>query len=142
MTIKKVYAELFELLQANENKKVSTLMPQLQELMATKSATKSFIKNEAGEVTHVFCYYHKLWEPVEFYGKKASTPSGYNSMCKEGVNQWTKQQRDYKKGESQLLADIASGKVSPDAIQDNMSKLEADRKSIKPREDGIGEEEL
>ena len=138
--IKKVYTELVELLEANQNKKVSSIMDQVLELATTKQSTKNFLTNDKGEVTHVFCYYHKKWEPlaeVEF-GKKKHSASGYNSMCKEGVNQWSKQNRDAKKAEAELLDKVASGELAPDDIQKAREDIQAEKAKIVPREDGIG----
>jgi len=138
--IKKVYVELVELLESNQNKKVSSIMDQVLELATTKQSTKNFLTNDNGEVTHVFCYYHKKWEPlaeVEF-GKKKHSASGFNSMCKEGVNQWSKQNRDAKKAEAELLDKVASGELAPDDIQSAREQIQAEKSKIVPREDGIG----
>lgn len=142
MTIKKVYSELFEVLEANQNKKVETILPQLLELMSAKTSNKNFVTDDKGQVTHIYCYYHKKWESVEHYGLKKSSPSGYNSMCKEGVNQWTKQQRDFKKGQENLLTQLSSGELSTDKLQDELVKLEEKRKEIVPRKDGHGSDEI
>tara|TARA_R110000796_G_scaffold62616_5_gene144398 strand:- start:3242 stop:3655 length:414 start_codon:yes stop_codon:yes gene_type:complete len=112
--IKSQYAEIVALLEANKNKKVSTILPQILELVTTKQNSKNFIKDSEGNVTSIYCYYHKQWEEVATheYGKKASSATGLASMCKIGVSHWTKQQRDKKAAESALLASLASGKTS------------------------------
>ena len=138
--IKKVYVELVELLESNQNKKVSSIMDQVLELATTKQSSKNFLTNDDGEVTHIFCYYHKKWEPlseVEF-GTKKHSASGYNSMCKEGVNQWSKQNRDAKKAEAELLDRVASGELAPDDIQSAREQIQTEKSKIVPREDGIG----
>lgn len=138
MTIKKVYTEVFSLLETNKNKKIETLLPQLIEMMESKQSPKNFITNEKGEVTHILCYYHKLFESVVHYGSKKHSSSGFNSMCKLGVNQWTKQQRLFKTGEQSILDDIVSGTLSVDEIQKERETLETIRKMIEPRKDGHG----
>jgi membrane-associated PAP2 superfamily phosphatase len=112
--IKTQYAEIVALLEANKNKKVSTMLPQILELVTTKQNSKNFIKDSEGNVTSVYCYYHKQWEEVSTheYGKKASSATGLASMCKVGVSHWTKQQRAKKAAETALLASLAHGSTS------------------------------
>lgn len=134
MSIKKQYEEIVALLEANKNKKVSTVLPQILELCSAKQQSKTFKLNEEGQVTHVFCYYHKQWEDVSEceYGTKKSSASGLNSMCKVGYNQWSKQQRDYKKAKEQLLEDVASGAVPGDEVQARLLELEVNKSAIVP----------
>lgn len=134
--IKKVYAELVELLEANKDKKVSTILEQVYAVAGAKQNAKNFKVDANGKVTHVFCYYHKEWEALSEvdYGVKKHSASGYNSMCKIGVNQWTKQQREAKKAESELLGLVASGQLSPDKIADEQARIEAKRTEILSRE--------
>ncbi len=68
MTIKKQYEDLYNFLNANKNKKVSTIFDELTEMMSRQNAggnAKTFVTDENGNVTHVFCYYHKKWESVD-----------------------------------------------------------------------------
>lgn len=139
-SIKKVYAELVQLLEDNKGKKVSQILDQVYALAESKQSSRNFLTDDQGQVTHIYCYYHKLWEPVAFYGTKKNSPSGYNSMCKEGVNAWTKQQREFKKAESELLTRVMSGEISPDQIQDEKVRLEQEKSKIVPRTDGVGTE--
>lgn len=141
MSVKKAYVELVEFLKENQNKKISTIMPEILELVTSKTNSTTFRKDESGQVTHIFCYYHKKWEPVELFGNKKHSTTGYNSMCKEGVNQWSKQQREAKKAEASLLDRVASGELSVDDIQSERDKIEESKNVIVPREDGIGEDE-
>ena len=111
MAIKKDYQLIVEFLEANQNKKVATILEQLRE-MCSQSNTVTFKKDDDGNVTEVFCYYHKRWELVSEheYGKKASNKAtGLNTMCKVGYNQWTKQQSTAKKAKEQLLSRVAAG---------------------------------
>ena len=143
--VKKAYEQVYALLEANKNKRVNTILPELVELMTAKTNQQTFIKDQDGNVTHVFCYYHKLWEPVAKveYGKKASNKStGLNTMCKEGVSNWTKQQRVMKQAKTKLLEDVASGEVPANELQDQLDAIELEAKSIVPRVDGIGSETI
>lgn len=139
--VKKVYLPLIELLESNQTKKISSLMPQIMEIVGSKQQTTTVRRNDDGEVTHVFCYYHKKWEDItvaEYSQKKTS--SGLNTMCKEGQNQWSKQQREFKKGKEEILTCVIAGTLSSDHVEEEMEQLENDRKAIHPREDGHGEE--
>lgn len=138
MTIKKVYTEIFDLLNSNKNKKVNDLLPQIMEIVESKQQSKTFLMNDKKEATHVFCYYHKKWESVEHFGKKKHSSSGYNSMCKEGVNQWTKQQRLYKLGCESLMDEVINGTLAPSKIQEEKEKLEDKKSQIVPRKDKHG----
>jgi hypothetical protein len=136
--IKKAYVELHSLLEANANKKVSTIMPLLLELMSAKSGGgtvgNTFKKDEDGNVTHVFCYYHKEWEAVADveYGSKKGTATGLNTMCKVGVSNWTKQQRMFKKSEDEVLAKILSGEITVDEAHALRAEAEEARGAIVP----------
>lgn len=140
MNTKKIYVDLIEFLETNKNKKVDTILEEVYKMTSTKQNSRNFLKNESGKVTHVYCYYHKLWEPVDKveYGSKKNSTTGLNSMCKEGVNQWTKQQREFKQKDSELLQLVMAGEVSPDDIQEYKSKYEQEKDRIEPRSDGIG----
>ncbi|MGI9571568.1 MAG: hypothetical protein ACR2PH_17925 [Desulfobulbia bacterium] len=139
--VKKAYVELIELLRANENKKVSTILPQILEMVTSKGGVgKTFMKDDEGNVIAIYCYYHKKWEPISEceYGQKASTAHGFNTMCKEGVSNWTKQQRKAKIANEKLLDDVANGDVEVGLIGDIKQTIDDERKAIIPREDGVG----
>lgn len=140
MNVKKVYQPLVELLQENQNKKVATLLPEILELVQSKRVQKSYKMDDEGNVTHIFCYYHKLWEPVSDveFGSKKNTATGLNTMCKEGLSNWTKQQRNYRKGKEFILDLVADGTIAPQEVESELTKLEEARQAVHPREDGIG----
>lgn len=138
--VKKVYQPLVELLESNKGKKVSSLLPEIMELVQSKQVQKSFKTDEDGNVTHIFCYYHKLWEPVDQceYGSKKNSSTGLNTMCKEGLSNWTKQQREFRKGKEAILDLVASGELAPADVEARLTDLEEARIAVHPREDGIG----
>lgn len=144
MTIKKQYEEIYAFLEANKNKKVSTIFDDVVALMQSKSGGsdigKTFLKDAEGNVTHVYCYYHKKWESVltAEYGIKANTATGLNTMCKEGVSSWSKQQRTYKKRNEELLMLVSKGELSVEDLSAQMELAEADRKAIEVRNDEHG----
>ncbi len=147
-SIKVAFKDLYTILEANKNKKVSTILPELIELMSkqgnSSGLANTFIKDDEGNVTHVFCYYHKLWEDVTIaeYGSKKGTSTGLNSMCKEGVSNWTKQQRAKKAGESGLLAKLSSGEITIEDLPAEEARLAEEAKAIKPRADDHGTTEV
>ena len=148
MTIKKQFVELNALLELNKNKKVSTILPQLIEIMSRKNNSSgqanTFHKTEDGEIVAIYCYYHKQWELVNKaeYGAKANTATGLNTMCKEGVSNWTKQQRTKKKAEVAMLTQLSSGELLPEEIVDAQYDIAEEAKLILPRGDGHGHDEL
>jgi len=146
--VKKAYTEIHAILEANQDKKVSDVMSELLPLMQPKAggsgAASTFHRDEQGKVVGIFCYYHKLWmDPsvVEF-GAKASSPTGYNNMCKDGVSKWTKQQNTIRKGKDELLQQVVAGELAADQLAARIEELEASAKEIIPREDGYGYETL
>ena len=146
--VKKQFEELYTLLEENKSKKVSTILPQLIELMQKKNnasgQANTFMKDEDGNVTHIFCYYHKKWEDVTEcdYGSKKGTATGLNTMCKEGVSNWTKQQRAKKQSEAGLLTKVMSGELLTEDIPAEQARLLEESKVIVPRIDGLGTDEV
>lgn len=143
--VKKAYVEIARILNENSNKKVSSILPELMELMTSKGSGgsdigKTFLKDENGEVFAIYCYYHKKWELISEceYGQKKGTATNLNTMCKEGVSNWTKQQRIAKKAKEQLLAQLASGELSVEDLPNAQAEIEDNRDVIIPREDGHG----
>ena len=129
MSIKKSYIEIVEFLQANENKKVSTIIEEILLLAESKKASKTFIEDEEVNVIAIYCYYHKQWELLSDvpYGSKANSSTGFNTMCKVGTSMWTKKQRDAKKAKAELLDRVSVGDISPADIKHHQSDIESMR---------------
>ena len=149
MGVKKAYVELVAYLEANKDSKVKTILAGAIELCSAKSggaggAGANFKKDDKGKVTHVFCYYHKMWEDVNevAFGVKSTSPTGLNNMCKEGTSQWTKQHRASKKANEDLLNDVSEGKVDPKDLKGLRADIEASRAIVVPREDKQGVKDL
>lgn len=144
--VKKAYQPIVELLEANADCKVKTIMPQIMELVTAKKGgggkASTFHRNEAGEVVAIRDYYFGLWLPVvgpnavEF-GAKASSATGYNSMSKVGLSLWTKQQAAAKKAKEQLLADVASGAVPPENLTAELQAIEEARDFVAELPEGM-----
>ena len=133
-TIKKDYQAIVTFLEENSTKKVSTILEELKSMCTKKTNDKTFKVDEDGNVTHVFCYYHKVWEEVDTYtyGPKKSTASGLNTMCKEGVSNWTKQQRVAKQSRAELLTKLGSGEMSIEELPQAEEAIEEARQAIVP----------
>ena len=146
-TIKKAYQAIIDVLEAaaEQDQAVSEVLPQVIELAAAKTGSgggkaTAFQRNEDGEVVAIRCYYHKLWmDPrvVEF-GKKATSPTGLNNMCKDGVSKWTKQQREAKQAEASLLSEVAAGTLAVEDIAAAQVEIADNAARVEPREDGYG----
>lgn len=145
MSIKKAYSDIVSFLEENKDKKVATILPIIIELASAKTSRaegSTFVKDAQGNVVAILDYYFKRWMPlvgdkaVDF-GAKQKTSTGYNTMCKEGVSQWTKQQREAKNASAELLKRVASGEVTPANIPAEQEAIELARKAIVPTELGF-----
>jgi len=148
MAIKKAYQDVVDYLEANQGSKVKTILPDVIAMCSAKSGGgggggAQFRKDADGNVTDIFCYYHKKWEPVAEveFGKKATSPTGLSNMCKEGTSAWTKAVAAAKKAKAQLLDDVANEVVAPGDIKAKTADIDTARALIVPREDGIGSDE-
>lgn len=132
MTIKKSFVEIHNILSSNQDKLVSDILDELMPIFESKQRDKNHKTDEHG--LWIFCYYHKEWELVKQveYGKKANTSTGLNSMCKVGTNQWTKQQREFKKARADLLDLVATGELAIEDINEEIAKLEEEKDRIVP----------
>lgn len=142
MKIKKVFepivAILTAALAANPKIRVSDVMDELNDVMKARvgegggGRATTFHKDEHGVVTAIRCFYFGKWfDPrVVETGLKANTPSGYNSMCKVGLNAWTKQQREAKTAKDDLLADVISGKIAQADLGAKMQEIEAAKAAV------------
>lgn len=141
-TIKKTFQAVHDVLLANQTSTVADVMDQILPLMSAKSRgaatgtqTRTFLKTAEGEVVAILDYYFKRWMPlvgplaVDFGTKKGST-TGFNSMCKNGLSNWTKQQAEAKKALEQILADVESGELEAADISSRREVIEAERKQI------------
>lgn len=147
MAIKKMYVELVELLEANQDKKVKSILPDVIAMVSAKQARNvgsTFIKNSEGETLAIRCYYFQRWMPlvgdnaVEF-GAKKSTATGYNTMCKDGVSHWTKQNNSAKKAHDALLDRLEAGDLTTDQIPAEKARIEEERRQVVDTELGFAE---
>lgn len=137
--IKKQFTEVYEFLTQNQDKKVKEILPMLTQLMSSKNQECTYLADDDGNIIAVHCYYHKKWELVDFieYGKKNSTATGLNTMCKEGTRMWTKQQNEAKKQKEILLAKVAAGTLNTEQLAAELRKIESERHKIEPLPDSF-----
>lgn len=155
--VKKAFISLIDYLEANKDSKVKTILEGAIDIASAKSGGAAgggtFLKDKDGNVVAIFCYYHKKWEDPRAeinstvnpnhcdYGIKSTSPTGLSNMCKEGTSAWTKQHREAKKGNEELLTKVASGDIQPGDIIAHQEDIAAKRDVIITREDGKGTEE-
>jgi len=140
MTIKKSYIDIVEFLQANENKKVSSIMEQVFLMAESKKQSSTHLMNDDGTVYAIFCYYHKQWEIVIDvpYGSKANTVTKLNTMCKVGNAKLTKKQRDSKLAKEALLDGVSNGSINPADIKELKADIEVVRLTMDTTDMPIG----
>jgi len=134
MSTKKVFIELVHYLETNKDLKISDVLKaeEFLELIVAKKNANTVLKDLNDNVVAIFCYYHKRWEllsEVE-YGSKVSHWSGFNTMCKIGVNKWTKQQAVAKQAKVDLLDSVAEGKVQVADVSTLIDEIENARNAI------------
>jgi len=132
--VKKIFSPLIDFLTENADKKVKTILADVEAMCQTKgagSAVTTVLRNIDGVVTHVRCGFFKQWLPVNFveFAVKPNTSSGFAPMSKEGTNLFSKRQRDYNKGRDLLLDQVVTGDLNPADLPGAIEKLEADRLS-------------
>lgn len=150
MKIKKAYQSIIDLLEANKSATVADIFEQAVSLASAKVGTggggkpSTFHAAEDGTVLAVFDYYFKKWMSplvVEF-GAKKNSASGLNSMCKEGVSNWTKQRREYDKVKETILERVLAGDLSPENAKAEQQTAEQAVTDILPHSEGYGFDSL
>lgn len=145
MSVKKAFKEFVDLLEANKDKKVSSILPQIIELASSRGRSSTgagVIRDANNNVVAIMDYYFKRWMPivgpkaVEF-GAKAGSNTGLNVMCKEAVSLWTRQQRLAKQANADLLERVKKGEVAITEIEAEQAKIEEQRNTIEPTELGF-----
>jgi len=145
MSTKKVYLEMIAFLESHKDSKISDVlkMEEFKDIIVAKKNSNTILKDENGKVFAIFCWYHKQWEllsEVE-YGSKASHHSGFNTMCKIGVNKWTKAQSVAKSEKSKLLDLVASGELDPKDISSRLDEIENQRNKVDMKDAPKGSKE-
>jgi len=139
------YSSVVEFLEANKTKKVSTILEELLafEIKSTSSRTTTSHYVEDNLIA-IYCYYHKQWELVSEveYGKKASSTTGLNSMCKIGVKKWTLQQKKIKMVNETILEMLTSGELLLEDLPTTKQSMIEDCKVIDDEDMPFGYQDL
>jgi len=76
------------------NGKVSKkVQSQLEDILAPKTSGGSIYPpklDEDGNITELYCNWHKEYEPVENFKKSPKAKSGYHYECKDAEKEWKK----------------------------------------------------
>lgn len=124
---------VLSILNENSNKKVSSVIELIEQLNEGKSTRqKTYLMTKDNKPFAIFCYYHKQWELISEteYGLKSSSKTGLNTMCKLGTNKWTKQQKDAKKQETELLAWLIDQTITIEEAETMKQDIETNRQVI------------
>ena len=132
MSINTKFTTIIALLQANQDKKVSEIFSEALKLAESSKKTKVSLQIKAGKTVAIFCYYHKQWELLADvpYGNKASSTTGYNTMCKCGVRHWTAQNNARKNVASKVLDELTAGTITVEQMTDRKAELLAELSTI------------
>ncbi len=125
--------QVLTILEDNKTKKVSSIIELINELDDGKiTRQKTYLMTNDNKPFAVFCYYHKQWELISEteYGLKSSSKTGLNTMCKLGTNKWTKQQKNAKQQEAELLAWVINQEVSIEEAETMKQDIETNRQVI------------
>jgi hypothetical protein len=97
-----------------------------------------------GNVTHVFCTVHKLWEPVvdtdgnAVFIEDTKAKNGLRRYCDVGDKQWQERAKAYRATKDATLLDLLDGNI--DNVDAKAIIDEADEARHEPyaRPDGLG----
>ena len=137
--------DILDFLEINKDKKVSTIRVELQEMLDQLSVSnrplgRTYLVGPDNKVFAIYCYYHKQWEllsEVE-YGQKVSSSTGYNTMCKIGVREWTRQQKLIKMIPGEILKLVETGKLDFSEVSSYKAKREAELRVINEETRPVG----
>ena len=97
--------------------------------------------------THVFCTYHKTWEPVldadgkEMFKENEKSKNGLARECNEGLAAWREQAKVFKTTKDGVIKDLLEGEIDNETAKSLLADAEAARGEHTEREDGLGETE-
>ena len=131
---------IITLLQGNLDKQVSEVLPEVLKLASTTKQAKTSLQDEQGKTVAIFCYYHKQWEILADvpYGNKASSTTGYNTMCKCGVRHWTRQNNARKNIANLVLDELTNGSITVGQMAGRKAELLAELSQINPADKPVG----
>ena len=108
-----------------------------------------------GNATHVFCTYHKKWEPVSkleanedgdeldvpLFKANPKSKNGLFRACNIGESSWKEQAKVFKATKDAVISDLLEGEIDNDAAKELIATAEAERAVHVEREEGLGEDD-
>ena len=97
--------------------------------------------------THVFCTYHKKWEPTEdedgeaTFKENPKSKNGLTRECNDGLAAWKEQSKVFKSTKDGVIKDLLEGEIDNETAKSLLADAEAARSIHTEREDGLGEDE-
>lgn len=124
MTKTKLWEEVQKLLA--DNKASAKLTSALQELLSPKTAASQNPPkvDKDGNITHVYCRFHKQYEPVANMVMSGGKSKGY---CKASISLWNKMNSNIKKLNAQVTEAIEAGDM------DKAQKVTKEAQSLKAK---------
>ena len=104
------------------------LTKELGQLLATKERVVHVkinepLKDENGNITHIFCVWHKEYEPIEEFAKSTKSATGVHYECKAASAEWQEYAKRIKHKEAEL------SKILDSILDGSLSQIEAKAKS-------------
>ncbi len=155
MTKKKLHESVLELCVTHKASKVLT--DALSALTIPKVGGSSDVNDytvfdKDGNVTHIFCTYHKKWEPVvtveededgdeidvNLFKINDKTKNGFERECLEGTASWREQSKVFKTTNDAVVADLLEGEIDNVKAKALLADAAASRAVHIPRTDKLG----
>jgi len=87
-----------------------------------------------GNITELYCQWHKEYEPVEGFRKSPKSKSGYHYECNVALKDWAEYGKMIKAKESEtqdILAKLLDGEIEQTEAKTLSEQLKADIETIK-----------
>ena len=143
--IKKNFSAVYELIVSNKDKVIDDkLIAALTEL-CNKSADRestSIFSVDGKQCLAIHCWQYERWmcvvgtDAVPF-GKKSSSRTGLDTMCKEASSQWYRVRNDAKKQKEKILLRHLSGEINKKTAESLIAK-QNNRLQNLPKNDKLG----
>jgi len=158
MTKQKLHEEVLAL--CTTHKAPAKLVEALSELTKPKVGGSSDVAdytvfNSDGVITHIFCTYHKMWEPVStivlneddeevsvsLFKENDKTKNGFERECIEGTTSWREQTKVFKTTNDAVVADMLEGAIDNVKAKELITIATEARAIHTPRADNLGSAE-
>jgi hypothetical protein len=138
-TIKKVFADVHNLLVANKDKQVSDILSKLEDLMGSSRGANgsTYFLDAAGVCLAAKCSYFEKWFAASEFHPKAGSPSGLNSLTKTAASFYAKQKREAATAKADLLKKVGAGEFPYDQVGSALQEIDAAQTAILPVPEGM-----